>query len=313
MWVFIGLLCLFSNGLMGQQLTVYTMPPPHHLDWSSPRTLIFGAAIANRFTFSHIKHKHTFGHCFIELNGPRGERELTGSTTAPDAPSDADFITKEGYGLGVLFADFKGALDTPGSLDPQMSDRYKTGRIGFITFKLSQAQYERVARYLREYRERGYGSVYNGLNLPRQGLGAGCSAFGVSFLDVLGLIRPEFDKEWKVKVLIPLKLLGGPITGKRVSLVSAVLGRWAKENEPHRVLELYDPDLMFSWIHKKWEQEKFSQLHEKVIDPRGDYLPAVQLVNRGKALGLLYDVSRLPVPTDPIWKVTSTKATTGKN
>lgn len=43
--------------LQAQELTLYTMPPPGHLDWSSPRTLMFDAAVANRFTFSHIKHK----------------------------------------------------------------------------------------------------------------------------------------------------------------------------------------------------------------------------------------------------------------
>lgn len=292
---------------VAEELVLYTMPPPHNLDWSSPRSLVFGAAVANRFTFSHIKHKHTFGHVFVELRDAAGNSDFAGSTTAPDAPSDADFITKQGYGLSVFFANFKGAIEGKESLIPQINDRYKSGRIGFVVFKITPRQYERVARYLKEYRERGYGKVYNGLNLPREGLGAGCSAFGVAFLDVLGLIRPEFEKNWKVSVLLPNELLGGPGTGKRVSLWKTCMGRWAKPGEPSRPLVLYDPDLIFSWIHKIWEQKKFQQLHEELANPQGDYLDRVQLIKRGQALGLGYDVTRVPVPRDPIWQGAAAK------
>lgn len=295
-----------------QELTVYTMPPPRSLNWSTPLSLAFGAAVGNRFTFSHIKHKHTFGHVFIELRGPNGERELTGSTTAPDAPSDADYVTKRGYGLGVLFAPLQGALETPESLDPQMLDRYQTGRMAFMTFKLSRGNWARMERFLKEYRERGYGKIYNGLNRPREGLGAGCSIFGVVFLEIGGLMRPEFARDWTVSVRIPEKLIGGLDTGRHVKMTSAVLGRWAKPDEPHRVLTLYDPDLMFKWINRKWEQVRFAQdLHPDgsavgLGDPGeknqvGHWFP-VKPVRRGKVLGLEIDCRGMRPPAEPLWQ-----------
>lgn len=287
--------------LQAQELTLYTMPPPRSLNWDSPWTLAFSAAVGNRFTFTHIKHKHTFGHVFIELKGPNGERELTGSTTAPDAPSDSDKITKEGYGLGVFWADLKGTLETPESLDPQMADRYKTGRIAFITYKLHPKTYERLSTFLREYRARGYGNIYNGMNRPREGLGAGCSMFGVVFLELAGLLHPEFEKKWIVSRNVPNALIGGPLTGRKVSVKNAILSRWAKDTEPHTVLSLYDPDLIYNWVLKEWEQAKFNRLHG-VSTPERGYLNRMQYVRRQKALGLSFDVSDIAPPTDPIWQ-----------
>ncbi len=298
--IVVALLMVVSE-LQAQELTLFTMPPPRSLNWASPWTLAFDAAVGNRFTFTHIKHKHTFGHVFIELKGPNGERELTGSTTAPDAPSDSDKVTKEGYGLGVFWADLKGALETPESLDPQILDRYKSGRIGFITFKLHPKTYQRLSTFLREYRARGYGNIYNGMNKPREGLGAGCSIFGVVFLDLAGLLLPEFEREWVVSVKVPESLIGGPLTGKKISLKNAILSRWAKEGEKYRVLSLYDPDLIFKWILKEWEKGKFDQVHGASSADRG-YLSRKQLVRRQKALGLYLDVSDIAPPTDPIWQ-----------
>ncbi len=305
LWAFILVACvlLVVPELQAQELTLYTMPPPGHLDWSSPRGLMFDAAIANRLTFTHIKHKHTFGHCFIELRGPNGERELTGSTTAPDAPSDADFVTKKGYGLGVFWADFHGALDPAESLDAQLPDRYKSGRIGFIVFKINTPMWQRLNQYLQEYRARGYGKIYNGQNKPREGLGAGCSAFGIGFLEVAGFMRPEFEKAWPQTVAIPDKLIGGPMTGKRVSLLAAAMGRWAKPGEPSHVLKMYDPDLMYTWIHKLWQQNRFNQLQQDTAAAgNDDFLAHPRLIKRGSALGIEYDCTRYAPPAEPIWQ-----------
>lgn len=301
--VMAAVLVAWTATASAQELILYTMPPPGSLDWSSPRSLLFGAAIANRLTFTHVKHKHTFGHVFIELRGPDGQSEFAGSTTAPDAPSDADFITKHGYGLGVFYANFRGALDTRESLEPQIADREKSGRLGFITFKLNRAQYNRLATYLREYKERGYDKIYNGLNRPREGLGAGCSAFGISFLEVGGFHRPMFAQQWMVHVRLPEQLIGGPTTGRRVSLMAAALGRWAREDEPHRVLSLYDPDLIFKWIVRMHQAARFQQVHASDSSEKGDYTDRPKLVKRRNALGIEYDVSREPLPREPIFLV----------
>jgi hypothetical protein len=302
LWVLV-LVLLAAGHLTAQELTLYTMPPPRDLNWKNPQTLAFGAALGNRLVLTHVKHKHTFGHVFIELKG-EGYHELTGSTTAPDAPADAEMITKHGHGLGVFFAPLKGALDPKEGLEKELVDRYKSGRVAYIRFKLSPSTFERLQTFLKEYKERGYNQIYNGTNEPRKGKGAGCSIFGVVFLELAGLLHPVWVKEWVRERLIPLEFIGGPLTGKRVSLKQTLVNsRWAKPSEPHMVLRLYDPELMYKWIGLTWKNLQHESLH---ANPAGKgSTPAAgkaTIEKRGNALGLVYDCRHVPTPTDPIWQ-----------
>jgi len=285
------LFVLLTGGAGAQELILYSMCPPRSLDWSSPRGLALGA-IGNQFTFIHRDHKHAIGHVFVELkNGD--EREMAGSVPTGDSNSDKNMIFKDGFCLGILFADIKGRLETAVDLDPQIPDRYKSGRIAFISFKLSAENYTRVKTYLSEYRRRGYDRIYNGLNRPREGLGAGCSGFGVSCIEVAGLLHPVWKDVWAQHVLVPMDLIGGPIGGgKKVFIGKAITrGRWANEKESNRRLDLYDPDLIYKWVHAAWKKES--------AKPTGN----VRLLQRGKALGLEYDCTRVPTPTEPIFQV----------
>jgi hypothetical protein len=286
------------------EFILYAFPPAADLNWASPRKLMWGAGIKGRMVFEHGKNKHTIGHCFMELKSPDGDRELTGSTTAPDAPSDADFITKHGYGLGVLFAPMKGALDKSEKLEEELHDRYQTGKAMFIRFIISEKAYDRMKQYIDEYRERGYDGIYNGMNEPRKGTGAGCSAFAMSFLDVCGYVDPFFKKYWIRKVNLPTELVGGPITGNHVSLTKTIFkARWAKDGEESIPLELYDPQLMYEWMHKVY------RVACKLYKKEGSYKKmkilgtSFKFVKRGRALGILVDIRHLPPATDPIWKV----------
>lgn len=276
-----------------QELTLYTMCPPRSLNWKSPRSLTFGT-VGNQLTFIHRQHKHAIGHVFVELKG-ESEREMAGSVPTGNTPEDREMILKKGFCMSILFADIKGRLETAADLDPQIPERYKSGRIAFITFKLSKSTYERVKTYIHEYRARGYDRIYNGLNRPREGLGAGCSAFGISCIEIAGLLHPVWQDVWARHVKVPMALMGGPRGGNKKVSILKVLGwnRWADESEEGRRLDLYDPDLIYKWIAETWkkESEKTSSSTET----------KVTLVKRGKALGLVYDCTHVPTPTEPIF------------
>jgi len=285
------------------EFILYAFPPAVPLDWSSPLKLAYGAGLKGRFVFEHGKNKHTIGHCFMELKSPDGDRELTGSTTAADAPSDSDFITKHGYGLGVLFAPMKGALDSTEKLDGELIDRYKTGKVTFVRFIINKKAYDRMKQYIDEYREKGYDSIYNGTNEPRKGKGAGCSAFAVSFLDVCGYIDPYFTKNWVRRVKMPRHLVGGPITGNKVSLAKVLTNaRWAKEGEDHIPLEMWDPQLMYEWV------QQVVRIANKLHAEEGNYNKLkilgknIRFIKRGKAIGLYVDIRDVPPASDPIWQ-----------
>ena len=289
-WIVLGFLFLLPLAAQAQELTLFTMCPPRSINWSSPRSLAFGA-MTNNLTFFHMNHKHAIGHVFIELKNGE-ERIMAGSTPGNDSRSDSDLIFKDKIGLGILFHPFKGRIETAQDLDQQVQDRYKTGRIAFIRFLISPEMYQRLKSFWAEYNERGYGEIYNGTNEPRKGLGAGCSAYGVVYLEVAGFLHPIWQQKWKISVPIQESLIGNPKTGKKVPITKVVTcGHWAKPGEPSRLLELYDPDLIYQWINGTYKKE--------APNPSGK----VTLLKRGKALGLQYDCRHVPVPSEPLFLV----------
>src|SRR5690606_26051979 len=97
---------------------------------------------------------------------------------------------------------------------------------------------------------RGYGKMYSGLQAdPLKGEGSGCSAFAVSFMRVGGLMAP-FTEEWKETVDVPLYLVGGPMTGRKVSIVKVLRSFRAKWSNkvPHYHLVAWNPEAMHRWL-----------------------------------------------------------------
>ena len=70
--VFMG--CMLAGSAVAQELTLFTMPAPRKIDWSSPRSLLT-SAVTNNLTFQHRSHKHAIGHVFIQLSH-EGRKEL---------------------------------------------------------------------------------------------------------------------------------------------------------------------------------------------------------------------------------------------
>jgi len=281
---------ILAGSVMAQELTLYTMPSPREINWKTPRGLLV-SAITNNLTLKHRNAKHAIGHVFIQLSHQqRGELILTGSVPRPEDDSKTK-ILKQGYGLGILFTDMLGRLENTEDLLKEIPARFESGRIAYIRFKLNDANYDRLKTYLNNYRARGYGNIYNGLNRPREGLGAGCSIFGIAFLEVAGLMHPVWREKWPVKVRIPLEIIGGPLTGNKVSIAKVTRAkRWANENEPHRELMLYEPYYIYQWILAEWSKE------HKAGTGR------VKLLKKDNAYGLEYDCTHVAPPEEPIFQ-----------
>lgn len=295
-------LALFASGLQAQvapeapaqqewphELTVYSIPSPWGMDWSSPRALAV-AGMKNKVSFKHVGHKHAIGHVFIQLKDPTLDGEvLTGMTTVSQEEEIA-LAVKHGYGLGALTASMHGKFDSSEKLRVDMEARFKSGLISFMRFKLSPENGARLATFFKQYQARGADQHYGGADRPRYAEGGGCSAFGVSFIDVAGLLEPEYHEHWKVLLRIPRRLFGGPWTGLEVPLRRIFFyGRWANEDEPHAKLTMWDPSLIHDWITQKWEDERES--------PTGKWTPEL----RGRARGLLVDARERPAPQEPIF------------
>lgn len=276
---------LLSVTATAQELTLYVLPAPKPINWHSPRSLVFSyinnAIVANKYGKGQ---KHAIGHVMVELK--YNERYALVGTTATSNRYMMHKVMHRGWGLGILFATINGKLEEADINQPQLQERTASGEMAYVRYKINAIMFERLWTYLQEYKARGYDKYYNGENNPRAGKGAGCTAFGHSFLEVGGLQYLLNDSNWKVNVRVQDGLIGRPIADRRVSIFKLMMrGRWAKEKHRHRHLQYYEPTLMYNDI--------LSKMNNNTIGTKDSI---------GKAKGIVIDASLLLPPDESIWK-----------
>ena len=276
------LLSLFSTlswGNTPQELTLYFIPSPAGMDWTSPKSIAW-SALKNRFSFE----KRYLGHVFVELKCD-GNTELTGMTAESFDPIYQ--LAVERRGMGILFHSFPGAMEEKEKIQPELNELLKNGKVNFTRFLLNPGQCQRATKYLHEYREKNVGRHYGLANRPRFGEGAGCSAFGESFLNVLDIMDHDMRESWSEAIRIPVELAGPPLSDERVGLLKVLWNgsRWADDKAKSHILTFWDPDRMHAWVKKKVSMENSG--YEKL-----------KLQN---SEGLVIDKRQYPVPMGPIW------------
>jgi hypothetical protein len=278
-------------------VTLYTIPPRNQIDFSSPRRMMVTSSL-NAFSLHFSQRKHAMGHVYIELAGPDHSTFVESVKRQLFISGRKDVM--DGYGLGILFAGIDGRLGFDKTVTQDLAHHYHNGKIAFIKARISAENYERLVNYLNEYRERGYDRIYNGLNKPREGLGAGCSAFGVSFFDVAGILQPGWEDSWVAEVKVPYYLIGGSATGNTVPISEVFSAKqWAGSDEPFRLFRIIDPYLIFEWINEKWT----ALMKEDDLDfiaETGDNIHVTPVI-QGKARGLVYDFRDVHVPNEPVF------------
>jgi hypothetical protein len=278
-------------------LTLYTIPAERQMDFASPHRLLW-SALENAMHVNFKSRKHAMGHVFVEISGP-DEQVFTGSTKEKLLKSGRDEVLS-GSGMGILFMGIDGRLEFDEEITKDLNYHYKRGSIAFIEARLSRENYERLHKYLNEYQARGYDAIYNGFNSPREGLGAGCTAFGLSFFEVAGILPYQWSNQWSVSVEVPHRLIGEPINNKRIPLEKLFFtGKWAEEHEASKTFTITDPYLIYTWILEHWQQ--LNDDTEKGLEQLGIHTYA-EAVKRGKAMGILVDFSHIAPPNEPIFK-----------
>lgn len=265
------------------ELSLYFIPSPFGIDWSTPSNLAFTAA-KNKFGFK----SHFMGHVWVEIKC-LDDHELTGMVG--DNPDYLNQLILQQRGFGVLYHSFKGRLEEKKDILLELEELYEEGRINFVTFKLNENQCKRALTYLSDYRKFNVGRYYGLAHRPRHGEGSGCSAFGASFLDVLKLIDQDMKDSWSQTVNIPMALAGPPLRDEGVNLLKILSHSksWAKESEKHHKLTFWDPDRMHGWVKSKIKAK----------------LPNTPIIKIKNAEGIVFDKSHLPAPEGPIWLQTA--------
>ena len=281
------LLILLCSNLMAntdQKLTLYFIPSPLGLDWSTPANIAM-SALKNKLSFK----AHFMGHVFVEVQCGQ-QRELTGMVG-----QNFDYLTQlliYNRGLGILYHSFDGRLEDKIDVDKEINElsTEENPRMNFVSYKLNSGQCLRAQTYLKEYREKNVGRYYGLANRPLHGEGSGCSAFGASFAEVTGIMDLEIKDAWSQGINIPLEFAGPPLKEEGVNLLKLMFsgGRWANEKEPHQKLMFWSPDRMFDWVNMKISKASVEK--------------QFSLLNKGKIQGIQFDKSHFPTPEGPIWK-----------
>jgi hypothetical protein len=231
--------------------------------------------------------RRAMGHVFVELKD--GKHDEIASEIARNKKDMYYPVFFRGYGMGILFANIPGKLEAVNHIRQEMDERSLKGKIAYIKFKLSQATFNRLLEYLDEYKKNGYQRIYNGENLPREGKGAGCSAFAYSFIELGNLLPKEETDKWLIDKPVAETLLGGPCNkGKRVSCFKILKKHsWTEATkQQYMIMERYDPYLIYKWIQSKWR-------------PHGDTTYGAEQTELAK--GIILDCSQIPTPDGSIW------------
>ncbi|MCU0369962.1 MAG: efflux RND transporter periplasmic adaptor subunit, partial [Bacteroidales bacterium] len=261
---------LDSAVVFQNELTIYVIPSTVKYDWSSPRTLY--KSYARNYIRNIFKKKHyQLGHAFIELTTPLAPGRIFTGMRSASIEEPVDMVRKENYGLAVLGADMAGALETETHLTCILDRFSSRGQLAFMRFLISDEATERMLQFFQAYKggndgKGSHAAHYGGAFWPRfEGEGSGCSAFAVSFLDLAGILKDEFDM-WKVRINIPLDLIGGPYNDFNPVRIRDIKKRYnwadpATDQDGFEYLEMYDPARLV--IVSSVPETRATKLHER--------------------------------------------------
>ncbi len=291
---FLFLLLVIQGSLLAQtenSLTLYFIPSPSKINWNTPKDLT-ESVFKNEIISMLFSKTHSIGHANIQVNcniQGKAVNFLTGMTGATNKEVK-DVILKKKIGMGMLLHTFKGHLDDVSMVEKDFAKRFKSGKMSYLKFLISEETCARVNQYFVEFQARGYQNGYGLSNRPLYKEGAGCTAFAASFVEVAGLFLPELtmEKKWTRTLDIPLNLIGteeNPVSLSKI--IYNQRSRWAKPEELSVHLMVWDPDLMYNWVKQVWK------------DPNDTHFVKEQTQ---KAYGLIYDARNVQTPTTAIWK-----------
>ena len=265
------------------QITLFAIPSPRpaELSWESPGKLVRRVLFNKVGNMTGLGFHRTLGHAGIrvECDGVDGDDVFfQGSMTNTDGAQFNRLLTEDRVGLGMLFDNVDGEIESAEVLEETLQTRYDNGRVSFLRIGVSAETCSGLMDYVRAYSEENVQANYGLAARPLYREGAGCSAFSISFLDLGNLIEPEYYDEWSFQVRAPADLVGGTQNpGNSVSLwrLFWLTRDWATPGEEGFDVFGWDPTLMFHSIR---------QMAEDDVRAGNDNAEA-----RGRAIGLVLD------------------------
>lgn len=265
------------------QLTLFAIPSPRpaELSWDSPGKLVRRVLFNQVGNMTGVGFHRTLGHAGVRIecdSASPADAYFQGSMTNVDSAQFNALLTEDRIGLGMLFDNVDGEIESAEVLEETLEERYRNGRVSFLRIGISAETCAGLMDYVRTYEAENVQANYGLAARPLNREGAGCSAFSMSFLDLANLIEPRYYDEWSFQVRAPADLVGGTQNpDNEVSLwrLFWLTRDWAEPDEEGFDVFGWDPTLMFHSIREMAEDD---------VRGGGDSAEA-----RGRAIGLVLD------------------------
>ncbi|MFO0676737.1 MAG: hypothetical protein U0169_09390 [Polyangiaceae bacterium] len=270
-------------------LTMVLRPKEKAIDYGSPAQLALSI------------QDGVVGHTMVELRCQKSDKRekgyylLTGQTGGATMEED---VRKNGWGLGIIWRSYDGYLQDDARVRGNVEDKAKEGALSFVRYRISPSMCERLASFADEYKKNEDYKKYGLVNRPRMREGAGCTGFGMGFLEVAGFVEKDYETAWTKTLHVQSSLIGDPDNGKKVSVLDLGTSfRWAREGEAQREATYWEPNFIHKWIVER--ATKIARGDEEA--PAG-----AKVVGHEKAKGLEFDRRTVEAPSEAIFLVDKT-------
>lgn len=282
------------------ELSLYVMPAyPVHMNWESPRKLFLSSIKGSLFNGAlTIGHVSVGVNCGMEDESSTPSTQILSGAVPVSGSTAARLLLTRKVGLSLLEGSWAGTTESAESVKNSFKiTNGKPKRMSVITFLIPESSCQRLVQYFKEYSATP-NLYYGNSPRPRRKEGAGCTAFGVSFLEVAGIMNEEFAREWAVTVRVPQTLMAGYLGKSKVRnreiLGSSFSREWARESDPHMKLTTFEPYLMHQWVMKLMESpETMRALGGEVTDRLPYGLHGLHAIR--------FDRRSVPTPVEPIF------------
>jgi hypothetical protein len=250
-----------NDTINNHELTIYVIKSVGPIDWESPSALYHSYKDAY---ISHIfrKRMSLTGHLFVKLSSPLLEEPLYAGMCQTSRRERRRYVLNEKIGLGVLMVSMKAKLENSDDIIPKIDYFTRKNELASITYYINETAAKRLIEFYRNFTSRSENGItasdyYGGAFWPRfENEGSGCSAFGISMLDLVGIKEKETEN-WKKTVNIPMELIGGEVNNNQ-KIKSRKIKRtkqWDEgkgiENVDFIHFSIYDPSLIYQWINEQ--------------------------------------------------------------
>jgi len=262
----IGLYAQTQNELNNEQneITIYVIPSLLPIDWSNP-SLLFRTTEVCYLNAITRKNYYIIGHTIARITSPMLPSPYYIAMSGKKLMEKPELLLIKKIGFGALGATIQGHIESEKDIKRGIETYSKRNMVAYIKFRISNQAVQRLLEFTSGYQAKtmnGYAAcdLYNGATWPRnENEGSGCSAFGMSLLDVAGVLPAE-SNQWCVNVKIPMNLIGGECNNNKKIKIGTILRTksWYEgpglEGVDFVIYRTYDPALIFNWIRNKQSQ-----------------------------------------------------------